>query len=168
MTNSFYFLAQLQRFAQNSTEKTFLELGAVISVVYVHSVEDGQFKMYVFDFKQPEKEMEIKSMIVRFVHNLLMKKQFMGATLAAEAWVAKAGIDESGKPIIKSPRNDPQREEILIAGAWDESGNKSMASATIIRDKSGNKLNPWTIWPEKFDMWLDRAFINAEKILSNA
>lgn len=154
-------LVELQSFVQKATRKSFDENGRLTSLVYVH---DKQFGVTAFDFKHREKEPEMRQTIVRFIHALRTKGLFEGATLSAEAWVSSYASQEAAKN-APLPEHDPKRREVILAGAWDAQGNKSMAKAPIKRDGDKATVGEWELWPDKFDMWIDRAFVDPEKIL---
>ncbi len=159
-------MIELLRMGRESCEKSFRQNEHVISILYVHSADK---QLYAFDFKDnsASKENAKKSFIVNFVHTLKMKGLFDGAALTAEAWFSiQQGTPDGKVRDYVRPVDDPKRKEMLIVGAWDRDGNKTLEAAEIIRKGKSVEIGTWATMPGQLDTWLDSVFVTPEKILS--
>lgn len=158
-------ISRLIGMAQRSTEETFRKNGSVRSMLYVHTT-GGEVIAIDFKSDQGRKEDVLKTKIVRLVHMLRINGKFSGATITAEAWFSTAKTEDGKLPknLIR-PIDDPKRKEMLLAAAWDQDGKSEVSMSQIDRVGDAVEIGKWEAMPGKAEIWLDRAFIDAEKIM---
>jgi hypothetical protein len=112
-------------------------------------------------FALPYKDGSVSPDIQRLVVLNLVKGcraagKFEGLVMVAEAWMAKV-TNEALIGVLRAAQ-DPDREEVVIACAYGQDGDKQMVTAPIVRADGKVSLGERKIQMAEVESWLDEAF----------